>query len=633
MSPVLRFEKSQLPSTFQAAIVLMRSSTALLKAAAAPSSLSLCRNIGLSPHGVARALSIAASGHRTSSNLNVTPSATAASVLAAGSTRLVNPAYTPTLRRQSSSAAPVPTSSLIQTSSLANGVRVASESTPGHFSAVGVYIDTGSRFERPWVPGESGVSHLLDRMAFKSTSQRSAATMTAEIEKLGGNVMCSSSRETIMYQSSMFDQDLPAVLSILADTIQHPLILPEELDAQKEAAAYEIGEIWNKPEMIIPELLHMVAYRDNTLGNPLLCPTESLQHMTVDNLRDFIKTWYRPERIVVAGAGMPHEQLRDLTQEFFGAAKASESVLDAPDLSLASSVSSSTSSQGSSPSSRTSSSSSWLSSAPTSPASSADFSTTAKQQATHDAARPTTSELAVAKARYTGGELYMPRDDLPFTHVYVAFEGVSIHDDDIYALATLQILLGGGSSFSAGGPGKGMYSRLYNVLNTQHAVDFCASFLHSYADSALFGIAAACEPHFTPFIGNVIAQQLEQCTGMGARKISQSELARARNQLKSSLMMALESRLVEVEDLGRQVQVHGKKVSVEEMCEKIDAVDVATLHRVARRVLRPQDEQRPLNHGLGNGQATVVAQGNLDGLGDIRQLLYQRGIGAKPTTV
>lgn len=607
----------------------MRSSVALLKASVATgvSPLAARKSVALSPHGVAKALSIAAACQP-----RLSPSNRLATNVGRRSAASLS---APVPSRNASSAAPILTSSLINTSTLDNGVRVASESTPGHFSAVGVYIDTGSRFERPWVPGESGISHLLDRMAFKSTSQRSAAVMTAEIEKLGGNVMCSSSRETIMYQSSMFNQDLPAVLSILADTIQHPLFLPEELEAQKEAAAYEIGEIQNKPEMIIPELLHMVAYRHNTLGNPLLCPTESLQQMTVQNLQEFIKTWYRPERIVVAGAGMPHDQLMDLTKQYFGSTKASESVLDSPTVSSFQAASNSVTTSASSR--RGSSVSSWLSSSPSTPPSSAAvFSTTAKQQASHAAGYPSTADLAVAKAHYTGGELYMPRDDLPFTHVYVAFEGVSIHDDDIYALATLQILLGGGSSFSAGGPGKGMYSRLYNVLNTHHAVDFCASFLHSYADSALFGIAAACETKFVPFIGNIIAQQLEQCTGIAlavtdSRNISQTELARARNQLKSSLMMALESRLVEVEDLGRQVQVHGKKFSVEEMCEKIDAVDIETLERVSRRVLRPQKESQSLNHGLGNGQATVVAQGNLEGLGDIRQLLYRRGLGAKPT--
>lgn len=49
---------------------------------------------------------------------------------------------------------------------------------------------------------------------------------------------------------------------------------------------------------------------------------------------------------------------------------------------------------------------------------------------------------------------------------YFGASGVSWEDPDLYAICTLQMLMGGGGSFSAGGPGKGMHSRLYrNVLN------------------------------------------------------------------------------------------------------------------------------------------------------------------------
>lgn len=54
--------------------------------------------------------------------------------------------------------------SLVQITTLPNKIRVATESTPGHFSSVGLYIDAGSRYESPQ---SSGVSHFLDRMAFK----------------------------------------------------------------------------------------------------------------------------------------------------------------------------------------------------------------------------------------------------------------------------------------------------------------------------------------------------------------------------------------------------------------------------------------------------------------------------------
>lgn len=115
-----------------------------------------------------------------------------------------------------------------------------------------------------------------------------------------------------------------------------------------------------------------------------------------------------------------------------------------------------------------------------------------------------------------------------------------------------------------------MYSRLYtNVLNIHHAVDYCASFHHCYADSGkslikvapfsprsmlsnchptgLFGIAASVSPHFTSRITDIIAAQLDQLTRPMRGGVTENELKRAKNQLKSSLVMALESRSVEVE--------------------------------------------------------------------------------------
>ena len=190
----------------------------------------------------------------------------------------------------------------LQVTTLPNKVRVATEATPGHFSAVGVYVDAGSRYERPWIPGENGVSHLLDRMAFKSTRTRSASDIEQLIQAVGGNVMCSSSRDTIMYQSSVFNQDIGKVLDVFSDTIRRPILDATELGMQREAAAWEVSEIWSKPEMILPEIVHSVAYHENTLGHSLLCPIESLDVMTTDNLRAFMQAWYRPERIVVGVA-------------------------------------------------------------------------------------------------------------------------------------------------------------------------------------------------------------------------------------------------------------------------------------------------------------------------------------------
>ena len=391
----------------------------------------------------------------------------------------------------------------------------------------------------------------------QTTHSRSTEDMASAIDKLGGQIMCSSSRESIMYQSSNFDQATPLALSLISDTILNSAFLPEELEVQRDAARYEIREITQKPEMILPEILHEVAYGRKTLGNPLLCPEERIDAITGDLLRDCITNWYRPERMVIAGAGMHHERLVELTDKYFSSLKS------APVPSI-SSLQQSTN-QNIPPHLLPSSSPSLYKSL-TRAASTYLYPTSSSTETLTPPLNP--------HSTYVGGVHHIP-STIEFDHLYLAFEGVGIHDDDIYALATIQVLLGGGGSFSAGeylrllhiasfiysiagGPGKGMYSRLYtHILNHYTQIDHCASFHHIYKDSSLFGLFASFVPNAPGQRGNTPAQILphlvNQISLLIYQSVPQVELERAKNQLKSSLMMALESRAVEVEDLGRQV--------------------------------------------------------------------------------
>ncbi|KAK3842430.1 MAG: Metalloenzyme, LuxS/M16 peptidase-like protein [Linnemannia gamsii] len=481
---------------------------------------------------------------------------------------------------------------------LPNGVRVATEDSQGHFASLGVYVDAGSRYEDETT---RGVSHILDRLAFKSTKNRTSEAMMTDLEAAGGNVMCSSSRESIMYQSALLPQDLPQMLAIMADTIRNPSVTEEELEEQRVSAGHEIQEYWSKPEMILPELLHTVAYKDNTLGNPLLCPMENLETMTTENIKRYISTWYRPERIVVSAVGADHDKVVDLTHKLFGDMKSSAA---------AGSDEASGSGSGSESSSKGGLFKSLFGK---------HGSTTAS-----GILKPDFNTLSRLPAKYTGGTLLIEDDTQPFTHLFVGFEGLSIHDDDIYALATLQLLMGGGSSFSAGGPGKGMYSRLFsNVLNHYNWIESCMSFNHCYSDSGLFGISGSCYPGYETMLLEVIVRELELTTRTGKGGIAQGELDRAKNQLRSSVLMNLESKMVQLEDLGRQVQVHGAKVPVEELCAKIEKVTRQDMVRVARRVFGGQVAALT----GGSGEVTIVGQGLTKNLQGAEKVLDKYGLG------
>ncbi|RPD82277.1 hypothetical protein L226DRAFT_607430 [Lentinus tigrinus ALCF2SS1-7] len=488
----------------------------------------------------------------------------------------------------------------VEITTLPNGIRVATESTPGHFSSVGLYVDAGSRYE---TMATLGVSHFLDRMAFKTTKSRSEEQMAADIDALGGQILCSSARESIMYQSSHFHKGTELAMSLIADTVLNPAFLPEELDAQREAARYELREVCAKPEMILPEILHEVAYDSKGLGNSLLCPEDRIDVISKRMMEKYMNAWYRPERMVIAGAGMQHAQLVEYVDRHFSHLRGA-------------SADSADSQKGQASSRQTPQVSPHLlqSSQSTSPSLYKSFTRAASSYLNYPP-----QDAPASGSTYTGGHRFIQDAATEFNHVYLAFEGVGIHDDDVYAVATMQVLLGGGGSFSAGGPGKGMYSRLYtHILNHFPQIDHCASFHHIYTDSSLFGLFAS----FIPSSGrqsntpaHIFPHLVHQLSLLLYSNIPDAELSRAKNQLKSSLMMALESRAVEVEDLGRQVLVHGRKIPVSEMCDKIDAVDNATIRRVAARLFGPRS----------TAKATVVVMGRED-VGDYRGVLRKYGL-------
>ncbi len=149
----------------------------------------------------------------------------------------------------------------------------------------------------------------------------SDADMATVMSAFGDQIMCSSSRETIMYQSSHFHRATPLAISLISETVQKASFLPEELEAQRAAAEYENRELRAKPEVILPKILHHIAYDGKGLGNPLLCPEDRIHLIDASLMRHFMEQTYRPERMVITGAGVAHEELVELADKHFSPLK------------------------------------------------------------------------------------------------------------------------------------------------------------------------------------------------------------------------------------------------------------------------------------------------------------------------
>ena len=182
------------------------------------------------------------------------------------------------------------------------------------------------------------------------------------------------------------------------------------------------------------------------------------------------------------------------------------------------------------------------------------------------AAQPAQSDAA----NYTGGEVRIERE-LEQAHVVLGLSGIDYKDEDYYAISVLATLLGGGMS-----------SRLFQEVREKRGLAYSVfAQTASYVDGGLFSGYAGTDPdrlgELMPVLCDEIVKMCEPVEG--------PELARARAQLKASVLMSLESTSARCEVLARQMQVFGRPVPPAEVVEKIEAVDAAQVAKAAKRLL------------------------------------------------
>ncbi len=126
-----------------------------------------------------------------------------------------------------------------------------------------------------------------------------------------------------------------------------------------------------------------------------------------------------------------------------------------------------------------------------------------------------------------GGRQVERRPDLEQVHFCLAVEGLPYHHPDHFALQVLSTALGGGMS-----------SRLFQEARENRGLCYSVfSFASAYADTGQLGVYAGTDPEDVPELLKVVADETRALVDAP----DEDELARARAQLKASLLMGLES--------------------------------------------------------------------------------------------
>ena len=173
-------------------------------------------------------------------------------------------------------------------------------------------------------------------------------------------------------------------------------------------------------------------------------------------------------------------------------------------------------------------------------------------------------------ANYGGGDLRVA-EDLEQVHVTYAFPSVSNTDQDFYVSQVYATALGGGMS-----------SRLFQEAREKRGLCYSIyAFGQSFSDGGVLGIYVGTGETEAAQISAVVSGEM---AGLAATA-SEQEIARAKAQMKSALLMGLERPATRAEQIAGQLLTFGRIIPVEEITAKLDAVDGMAVRRFGERIM------------------------------------------------
>ena len=390
----------------------------------------------------------------------------------------------------------------VEITKLPNGMTVVTDSLETlETVSLGVWIKAGARFE---TTDNNGVSHLLEHMAFKGTTMRSARDIVEEIEAVGGQLNAFTARETTAFHATVLKDNVNVAINIISDILQNSVFDQEELERERAVVLQEIGQASDIPDEIAFDHFQSTAFPGQPLGLPILGFPEIVDRMTRDTLIGYMETHYTPQQMIFSAAGkLEHGAIVAMVEAKFHNAQTKEISPPMP-------------------------------------------------------------------ASYQGGDWRKPRD-LEQTHFVLGFESVGFQNPGYYATAVATSVLGGGMS-----------SRLFQEIREKRGLAYSIySFNSVYSDGGLFGVyAGTSEDGLVELVPTLCDELLKS-----VNSIEGIELDRARAQMRTGIVMSLESTAARTEQIAHQIAMFGRVLPIDELMDKVNSLSCADIERAISQLL------------------------------------------------
>lgn len=204
---------------------------------------------------------------------------------------------------------------------LPNGLRVVvQEDHTAPVAAVHVMYHVGSKHERP---GRTGFAHLFEHLLFQGSEHVAEDKIFEYVQNAGGTLNGTTWFDRTNYFETLPSNAVELGLWLESDRMGffESTISQDKLNNQREVVKNERRQAYeNRPYGLAIETILRLAYPErHPYRHPTIGYMEDLDAATLEDVREFFRTFYTPPNAVLVLAGDLHPQEAfDLAERYFG---------------------------------------------------------------------------------------------------------------------------------------------------------------------------------------------------------------------------------------------------------------------------------------------------------------------------
>lgn len=198
---------------------------------------------------------------------------------------------------------------------LDNNLKLIYKHSESELTSICISLNAGAGIEVE----KMGVAHAVEHMVYKGTKTKSESQINEQLSSIFGFQNAMTNYPYVIYYGTLLNEDLNSGVELFSDIILNPEFDEKGFKEEMEVIKEELDEWDEEIEQFCEDKLFYNIFNKRRIKNPIIGTKESLDNLTVTDLKRFYEENYFPENTSISViTSIDFNSVKEIIDKYFG---------------------------------------------------------------------------------------------------------------------------------------------------------------------------------------------------------------------------------------------------------------------------------------------------------------------------